>query len=105
MNEKKRQYLLRAELIALHEASQAGGPQFYMSCAQITVTNTTSSEDITAPEGGTSFPGTYTSSTPGIVWNLYAKPPLDPDTYVAPGPAVWSQAGGGSIAQIGSASA
>jgi cellulase len=29
-------YLLRAEVIALHTASQAGGAQFYASCYQIT---------------------------------------------------------------------
>ncbi|KAJ8122643.1 hypothetical protein ONZ43_g1210 [Nemania bipapillata] len=29
-------YLLRAEVIALHTAGQAGGAQFYMSCYQIT---------------------------------------------------------------------
>lgn len=31
-------YLLRAEAIALHAASSAGGAQFYMTCYQITVT-------------------------------------------------------------------
>ncbi len=29
-------YLLRAEVIALHTAGQAGGAQFYMSCYQLT---------------------------------------------------------------------
>ena len=31
------QYLLRAETIALHTASQPGGAQFYMSCYQVNV--------------------------------------------------------------------
>lgn len=38
----------------------------------------------------------------GIVFNLYVGGP-DPNTYQAPGPAVWSGAKGGSVAQIGNA--
>ncbi|KAJ8457510.1 hypothetical protein ONZ45_g18283 [Pleurotus djamor] len=97
-------YLLRAEIAALHEANVAytsnpiRGVQMYMSCAQISVT---SSGTQTLP-GGTSFPGTYTSSTPGIVWNLYDFV-SNPNNYVAPGPAVWDGADGGSVAQVGSA--
>src|SRR3978361_1350632 len=48
-------YLLRAELIALHSASSIGGVQFYIECAQITVTgsgNTVGSNTV-------SFPGAY----------------------------------------------
>ncbi|KAJ7589027.1 glycoside hydrolase family 61 protein [Mycena floridula] len=91
-------YLLRAEIIALHEADVAytanplRGAQNYMSCVQIQVN---SAGTQTLP-GGTSFPGSYTSTTPGIVFNLYKGGP-DPSTYVAPGPAVWSGAAGGSI--------
>ncbi|KAG9224602.1 hypothetical protein CCMSSC00406_0002247 [Pleurotus cornucopiae] len=97
-------YLLRAEIAALHEANVAytsnpiRGVQMYMSCSQIRVT----SNGTEVPPGGTSFPGTYTSSTPGIVWNLY-DPFGNPAAYQAPGPAVWDGADGGSIAQVGSA--
>ena len=48
---------------------------------------------------GVPFPGAYTDSTPGIVWNLYNG--SDPTQYVAPGPAVWADAMGGSIALVG----
>lgn len=50
------------------------------------------------PEG-VAIPGDYTDSTPGIVWNLYNG--SDPTQYVAPGPDVWDDALGGSIALVG----
>ncbi|TFK33467.1 glycosyl hydrolase family 61-domain-containing protein [Crucibulum laeve] len=89
-------YLLRAEILGLHEAdtlySQAGtrGIQVYPSCVQIKVTSSGSQ----SLPGGTSFPGTYTDSTPGIQFNLYKAAAT---SYQAPGPAVWSGAAGGSI--------
>ncbi|KAH9475835.1 putative endo-beta-1,4-glucanase D [Psilocybe cubensis] len=92
-------YLLRAEIIALHEANVAytdnpvRGAQLYMNCVQIQVT---SSGNLTLP-AGTSFPGSYTSDTPGIVWNLYSTT-VNQNTYPIPGPEVWSGAAGGSIA-------
>ncbi|KAG5651111.1 hypothetical protein H0H81_009823 [Sphagnurus paluster] len=93
-------YLLRAEIIALHEAEVPAsqnpnrGAQLYMSCSQVKVT---SNGNLQLP-GGTSFPGTYTDSTQGIQFNIYdaSKAP----TYKAPGPAVWSGAAGGSIAKV-----
>ncbi|ESK85191.1 glycoside hydrolase family 61 protein [Moniliophthora roreri MCA 2997] len=91
-------YLFRAEIIALHEAydlysqNNLKGAQFYISCTQIRVT---SSGDQTLPEG-TSIPGAYTDSTPGIKWNLYEDGD-DPNTYVVPGLQVWSGAQGGSV--------
>ncbi|KIJ46110.1 carbohydrate-binding module family 1 protein [Sphaerobolus stellatus SS14] len=95
-------YLLRAEINALHEAdslftqNSARGAQFYPSCIQITVTSAGSQ----VLPGGTVFPGTYTDSIPGVQFNIYGT---DPTTYVAPGPAVWSGAKGGSIKQVGTA--
>ncbi|KAF5316037.1 hypothetical protein D9619_006355 [Psilocybe cf. subviscida] len=83
-------YLLRAEIVALHEADVAynvnpvRGVQLYMSCVQ------------TLP-AGVQFPGAYQYSTPGIVWNLYSKT-LDQTTYPIPGPDVWNDADGGAIA-------
>lgn len=98
------QYLFRAEIVALHEADVAyannpvRGAQNYMSCMQVQVT----SNGTQALPAGVAFPGAYTPQTPGIVFNLYLGGP-DPNTYQAPGPAVWSAARGGSVAQIGSA--
>ncbi|KAF9462925.1 glycoside hydrolase family 61 protein [Collybia nuda] len=97
-------YLLRAELVTLHEAdalysqNPIRGVQLYMSCAQIKVT---SSGSLQLP-GGTSFPGSYTDSTPGIQWNIYLGGGA-PSQYKAPGPAVWSGSAGGSIGQVGNA--
>ncbi|KAF9005986.1 glycoside hydrolase family 61 protein [Cyathus striatus] len=97
-------YLFRAEIIALHEAdvlysqNNLRGAQFYMSCVQITV----SSNGTDTPSGAAEFPGTYTDSTPGIVWNLYTD--QDPAGYQPPGPIVWEDAIGGSIAQVGTIS-
>ncbi|KAF9453606.1 lytic polysaccharide monooxygenase [Macrolepiota fuliginosa MF-IS2] len=89
-------YLLRAEIVALHEADVAyatnslRGAQNYMSCVQITIAAGGSQ----SLPGGTSWPGAYTPSTPGIVWNLYEQ---DSNSYVAPGGSVWSGSAGGSV--------
>lgn len=48
------QYLLRAEMVALHGARSASGAQLYMECAQIEITG----------GGGTAKPKTY--SIPGV---------------------------------------
>lgn len=94
-------YLFRAEINALHQAdalydqNPLRGAQFYISCAQITVT---SDGPDTLPEG-IALPGAYTDSTPGIQWNLYDG--SDPTKYVGPGPPVWDDALGGSIALVG----
>lgn len=72
-------YLLRAEAIALHSAASAGGAQFYITCYQITVTGSGSSNPT-----GVSFPGAYKASDPGLQINIYQQL----STYVAPGPAV-----------------
>ncbi|KAI5858329.1 glycoside hydrolase family 61 protein [Tricharina praecox] len=81
-------YLFRAEIIGLHEAetnyntNSARGAQFYPSCSQITITSGGS----TSPPGGNTFPGTYTATDPGILFNLYSNP----TSYPIPGGAVWS---------------
>ncbi|KAJ7917190.1 glycosyl hydrolase family 61-domain-containing protein [Mycena leptocephala] len=69
------QYLIRTEHIALHSASYYGGAQFYIACAQVTVTN-----------GGTgtpgplvAFPGAYTE--PGILINMYYPIPTTTSDY------------------------
>jgi cellulase len=76
------QYLLRAELIALHGASSEGGAQFYMECAQINLTGGTGAKS----PATVSIPGTYSATDPGILINIY-------DTitnYTIPGPAVFT---------------
>ncbi|QRW03289.1 glycoside hydrolase family 61 protein [Ceratobasidium sp. AG-Ba] len=75
------QYLLRAEVIALHVASSVGGAQFYMSCYQLQVTGGGSASPSTVK-----FPGAYKATDPGILFNLYGSY----TTYTVPGPAVYS---------------
>jgi len=72
------QYLLRAELIALHAASSANGAQLYMECAQISVTGGTG----TATPSTVAFPGAYSQTDPGILINIYSTL----TTYEIPGP-------------------
>jgi hypothetical protein len=75
-------YLLRAENIAIHAASSANGAQFYISCAQITVTGGGSG----TPGPTISLPGGYKATDPGLLINIYH--PI-PTSYKYPGPAVW----------------
>ncbi|AEO67662.1 8d7f3242-1f91-4346-b7af-e6c1127ffff5 [Thermothielavioides terrestris] len=74
-------YLLRVEHIALHSASTVGGAQFYLACAQLTVTGgtgTLNTGELVA------FPGAYSATDPGILFQLYW--PI-PTSYTNPGPA------------------
>ncbi|CAF0965746.1 unnamed protein product [Adineta steineri] len=77
------EYLVRIEHIALHNAQQHGGAQFYIACAQIAVTNGGNG----TPGPLVSIPGVYTGHEPGIIFNPYW--PI-PTSYTQPGPAVWS---------------
>ncbi|KAH7913109.1 glycoside hydrolase family 61 protein [Hygrophoropsis aurantiaca] len=70
-------YLLRAEVIALHVASSVGGAQFYMSCFQVTVGGSGSTNPPTV-----SIPGAYGANDPGILINIYQQL----DAYTIPGP-------------------
>ncbi|KAI1812778.1 carbohydrate-binding module family 1 protein [Poronia punctata] len=83
-------YLLRAEVAALHVAGSSGGAQFYMTCYQLTVDGSGSA----TPEG-VKFPGAYSASDPGILVNIHAAL----ETYEAPGPTVYS---GGTTKSAGS---
>jgi cellulase len=73
-------YLIRAEVIALHVASSPGGAQFYMSCYQISVTGGSGSVP-----SGESLPGMYSATDPGILYNVYSG---DDSGYIIPGPPV-----------------
>ncbi|KAJ1303523.1 hypothetical protein OPQ81_011708 [Rhizoctonia solani] len=82
-------YLIRAEVIALHVASSVGGAQLYMSCYQINVTGGGSASPATVK-----FPGAYSPTDPGILFDLYGGY----TSYTIPGPAVYvpgSSSGGG----------
>ncbi|KAF2396036.1 fungal cellulose binding domain-containing protein [Trichodelitschia bisporula] len=74
------EYLVRAEHIALHKP---GSPQHYVACAQVKVTGGGSGR----PGPLVAFPGAYSKSDPGIMFNMYGNP-VKP--YPLPGPEVWS---------------
>lgn len=74
-------YLLRAEVIALHTASSLNSAQFYASCYQITVAGSGS-----ATPSGVLFPGAYKNTDPGVLVDIHQKM----STYVNPGPSVYS---------------
>ncbi|KAK4211232.1 putative glycoside hydrolase family 61 protein [Rhypophila decipiens] len=78
------QYLLRAEMIALHGAGNYPGAQFYMECAQINVVGGTGSK---TPSNTVSFPGAYKGSDPGVKISIYWPPVTN---YVVPGPSVFT---------------
>ncbi|KAM0283390.1 hypothetical protein ACHAQH_002513 [Verticillium albo-atrum] len=83
------QYLLRAEMIALHGAGSYPGAQFYMECAQINVVGGTG----TANPATVSFPGAYKGSDPGVTLSIYYPPVTN---YVIPGPRPFTCSGGGT---------
>lgn len=60
-------YLIRMEHVAIHGASTVGGAQFYISCAQVTVTGGGSG----SPGPKVSIPGVYTGNEPGLLINIY----------------------------------
>jgi len=70
-------YLLRAEAVALHAASSAGGAQHYVTCYQLTVTGSG-----TLTPKGVKFPEAYSKTGPGLGFSIHA--PLD--SYPMPGP-------------------
>ncbi|KAI5803940.1 glycoside hydrolase family 61 protein F [Geopyxis carbonaria] len=77
------EYIVRHELVALHSAYSYPGIQFYPSCFQLVVTGGGSA---TGPSSKVAFPGAYTATSPGIVYDIYQGT----GTYTIPGPAVWT---------------
>ncbi len=80
------QYLMRVELLALHNAYSAGGAQFYMECAQIEVSGSGTN---TGGSALVSLPGAYPANDPGIVLNIYdtsGNPTNGGRVYPVPGP-------------------
>ncbi|OBZ68228.1 hypothetical protein A0H81_11842 [Grifola frondosa] len=80
------QYIVRHEIIALHAAWTYPGAQVYPSCIQIQVTG---SGTAFPTSGFVSFPGAYTATTPGIVYDVYTNT----SAYPIPGPAVLTSTG------------
>ncbi|KAG6883224.1 hypothetical protein C0992_009366, partial [Termitomyces sp. T32_za158] len=68
-------------MIALHVAQTYPGAQFYVGCAQVSITGGGS-----ANPPKVALPGAYQGSDPGITINIYNNL----QSYTAPGPAVCS---------------
>lgn len=81
-------YLLRIQSLGIHNPYPAGTPQFYISCAQVTVTGGGSGN----PGPTVSIPGAFKDTDPGYTVNIYTNF----HNYTVPGPAVFSCNGGGS---------
>ncbi|KAG4030020.1 hypothetical protein MFRU_013g00440 [Monilinia fructicola] len=81
-------YLLRIQQLAIHNPYPGGIPQFYIECAQITVTNGASG----TPGPLVSIPGAFSATDPGYTANIYTNF----YNYTVPGPAVWPSQGGAS---------
>jgi cellulase len=99
------EYLIRPEMIGLHEASAQGKAQFYNGCGQIKVTGSGS----TTLPSGVAFPGAYSASDPGVLCNIYGGEikctASGSPGYDVPGPKVWDGASGsGSGSGSGNAS-
>ncbi|KAI0019873.1 glycoside hydrolase family 61 protein [Xylariomycetidae sp. FL0641] len=75
-------YLIRHELLALH---QANTPQFYPECAQIAVTG--SGTAMPSGDALTSIPAYAKQSDPGIMVDIYQGKAT---SYTCPGPKVWT---------------
>jgi len=75
-------YLLRIQQLGIHNPYPAGTPQFYIECAQITLTGGGSAK----PTGLVAIPGVFKDTDPGYTVNIYSNF----KNYTVPGPAVWS---------------
>jgi Auxiliary Activity family 9 (formerly GH61) len=63
------EYLIRVEHIALHQAAQVDGAQYYVSCGQVKVTGTGAGK----PGPLVAFPGAYQPNDPGLKVNIYGS--------------------------------
>ncbi|KAG7095291.1 hypothetical protein E1B28_006060 [Marasmius oreades] len=78
-------YLVRSEIIALHNANEKHGAEFYVDCVQIRVGGNKSGKP--ADKDVVKFPGAYSDEDPGI-WVPKIYDGLQPSDYVIPGPRI-----------------
>jgi hypothetical protein len=83
------QYLIRAEIIALHLADKRGGVEFYGNCIQVNVKGGSGS---LAGAKTVKFPGAYSLDDKGIHVNVFNKG----FKYTFPGPAIFTGSTGGA---------
>ncbi|ROW08354.1 hypothetical protein VMCG_03241 [Cytospora schulzeri] len=79
------EYLMRAEHIALHAAEEFEGAQYYMGCAQLSV----SGSGAGTPSPTSKIPGQYTGHEDGLIIDIYYPIPTN---YTAPGISTWPEA-------------
>ncbi|KAK7914954.1 hypothetical protein PG985_012657 [Apiospora marii] len=83
------EYVLRHEMIALHEGNREGGAQFYPQCVNLKVTGGGSSTP-----AGTKATSLYTAKDEGVLFNIYQAN----SDYPIPGPKVATAGGSGGAA-------
>ncbi|KAG8703409.1 hypothetical protein FRC11_010751 [Ceratobasidium sp. 423] len=66
-------YLVRHEIIALHNAENKGGVEFYPSCLQLRIKNSNAGNATVTATPTLSFPGIYTADDPGLLVNVFAQ--------------------------------
>lgn len=74
-------YLLRGEVIALHQAYEVDGVQPYVGCVELTITGSGTNNP-----AGVAFPGAYKDTDPGLLINIYTTFQVP---YPFPGPAYY----------------
>lgn len=74
-------YLMRAELIALHEGHELNGAQPYVGCFEVTM----GGSGTVNPSNLVSIPGVYTPNDAGIYFNIYKSF----SSYPIPGPKLY----------------
>jgi cellulase len=89
-NLKAGDYLLRSEILALHEGNRAGGAQFYNGCGQIKVTG---SGTTTLP-AGVDLRTVYKANDKSVLFDIYSGA----TSYTIPGPKLWDGASSGGSA-------
>ncbi|KAH7336809.1 glycosyl hydrolase family 61-domain-containing protein [Rhizoctonia solani] len=66
-------YLVRHEIVALHNAESKGGVEFYPSCLQLRIKNSNAGNATVTATPTLSFPGAYTADDPGLLVNVFAQ--------------------------------
>ncbi|KAK9472871.1 glycoside hydrolase, partial [Dipodascopsis tothii] len=80
-------YLIRGEVISLHNASYVDGAQFFINCLQVHVENGSDDTVDVADIPKVAIPGYYTSSTPGLHVDIWID---DLSDYPVIGPALYT---------------
>ena len=90
------EYVLRHEMIALHEGNREGGAQFYPQCVNLKVTGGGS-----ATPAGTKATSLYTPTDKGVLFNIYQAN----SDYPIPGPKIGAAGGAGGAGGVAPAPA